>query len=276
MVCENRDEDCEPVNKRFKEKCQQYRDCPPDDDDAPFVCEQKLCVSRRETRNCKRDGQCVELEHQYLCSNGLCQNMSRVMECEYTETGDSFDCTDKRNCITITGLFECNGGVCTQVLWPWDCKRKCPDIAMSNASVIIVSGDRTVTAECDQAAIADTGEIVWEGTSRHSSTLLVSCTDVLIPEKDGDMLSGFDCVNGTLLPHRYLANQSWNWISVRQTFLKETSKPEGRRMEVKGIPHTNILSIFNKSKVSRGFMYASLPMHYNLFNTLGFSCCCLS
>ena len=44
MVCDNRDEDCEPVNKRFKEKCERYKDCPPDP--APFICEQKQCVSK--------------------------------------------------------------------------------------------------------------------------------------------------------------------------------------------------------------------------------------
>ena len=67
MECEDRDEKCDPVNNRFKEKCEQYGDCPPDD--KPFVCEQKQCVSRREVRNCKRDGQCIDLEHQYLCTN---------------------------------------------------------------------------------------------------------------------------------------------------------------------------------------------------------------
>ena len=243
MECEDRDEDCDPVNNRFKEKCKRYGDCPPDD--KPFVCEQKQCVSRREVRNCKRDGQCIDLEHQYLCNNGLCQNISRVMECHFTETGESFDCTDKRNCITITGLYDCMAGVCTQVIWPWDCRRKCPELSVSNASVIIVSGDRTVTAVCDKAAIASTGDIVWESTRRHSNTLLVSCTDVILPNND-TALRGLDCVNGTLLAHQA---ESWDWSSIRQEFSKETGKPQGRRREVQGIPHTSSLTIFDSAKV---------------------------
>ena len=244
MECENRDEDCEPVNRRFKEKCERYRDCPPDE--APFVCEQKQCVSRREVRNCKRDGQCIDLEHQYLCHNGLCQNVSRVMECHYTQTGDKFDCTDKRNCITITGLFDCTAGVCTQVLWPWDCTRKCPELEVSDSNVIIVSGDRTVTAYCDNAAIAGTGDRVWEGSKRHSSSLLVSCTDVILQENETSF-SGLDCVDGTLLPHQ---GQDWDWTSIRQAFSLETNKTLGRRTEVQRIPHTSSLTIFDSAKVT--------------------------
>ncbi len=29
---------------------------------------------------------------------------------------------DKRNCITLTGLFECEEGICTEILWPYDCR----------------------------------------------------------------------------------------------------------------------------------------------------------
>ena len=39
-------------------------------------------------RNCKRDGECEELEGQFLCSNGLCHNMTRVVDCQYNITGE--------------------------------------------------------------------------------------------------------------------------------------------------------------------------------------------
>ena len=40
------------------------------------------------TRNCKRDGECEGLEGQFLCSNGLCHNMTRVVDCQYNITGE--------------------------------------------------------------------------------------------------------------------------------------------------------------------------------------------
>ena len=43
------------------------------------------------TRNCKRDGECEGLEGQFLCSNGLCHNMTRVVDCQYNITGQ-FQC----------------------------------------------------------------------------------------------------------------------------------------------------------------------------------------
>ena len=61
------------------------------------------------------EGECVALEEQFLCRDGLCQNISRIMSCDYTEVGAEYDCTDKRNCIMLTGLFQCRAGICTQV-----------------------------------------------------------------------------------------------------------------------------------------------------------------
>ena len=57
----------------------------------------------------------MALEAQFLCRDGLCQNITRIMSCDYTEVGPQYDCTDKRNCIMLTGLFQCRAGLCTQV-----------------------------------------------------------------------------------------------------------------------------------------------------------------
>ena len=110
-------EDCKLVNDRFLKRCKKYRNCPEEDDPhgPVFICQQNQCVSRRETMNCKVEGECIALEDQFLCSNGLCQNVSRIMTCSYNEVGESYDCTDKRNCIMLTGLFQCTAGLCTEV-----------------------------------------------------------------------------------------------------------------------------------------------------------------
>ena len=63
-----------------------------------------LC--RRESFNCKVEGECVALEEQFLCRDGLCQNISRIMSCDHTEVGAEYDWTDKRNCILLTSLSQ--------------------------------------------------------------------------------------------------------------------------------------------------------------------------
>ena len=40
------EDDCEEVNKKFLERCQKYRNCPGQDEEPVFVCQQKQCVSR--------------------------------------------------------------------------------------------------------------------------------------------------------------------------------------------------------------------------------------
>ena len=73
------------INKRFLERCQKYRNCPDLQEPPVFVCQQQTCVSRRETLNCKLEGECVNMEQQFLCDNGLCHNVSRVMSCHYSQ-----------------------------------------------------------------------------------------------------------------------------------------------------------------------------------------------
>ena len=240
MGCNDWDDDCEPVNKRFNEKCSTYDLC---SEKAPFVCQQKQCVSHRETRNCKLADQCVDLSHQHLCSNGLCHNVSNVMNCSYTITGETFDCRDKRNCITITGLFNCNKGLCTEVIWPWDCKRKCPLTPPPQGGVIIVSGDRTVTAKCKKVRVATNGNSVSWGRNHSQTNLLVSCTDVFTFQGNkSSFIRGLDCVNGTLFD---LSVDPWDWEYIRSTLSYDAYVKE-----MPEIPHSSSLTIFNKTKVN--------------------------
>ena len=37
------------------------------------------------------------------------------------KVGETFDCTDKRNCIMLTGLFQCRRGQCTEVSHDDEC-----------------------------------------------------------------------------------------------------------------------------------------------------------
>ncbi len=73
------------------------------------------CTSVRQHRNCKRDDVCTGLNHLFLCEDGLCQNITDVFSCSYERAKPPLDCTDKRNCITLQGLYDCRKGMCSQV-----------------------------------------------------------------------------------------------------------------------------------------------------------------
>ena len=61
-----------------------------------------------------------------------------------------------------------------------------------DTSLLVVSGDRTVTAECQRAVDSDTGAVVWGGDTRmrHRHTLLLSCTDIFLDTEEADSFSG--------------------------------------------------------------------------------------
>ena len=61
---------------------------------------------RRESRNCKVEGECVALEEQFLCKDGLCQNISRIMTCDYTEVqSDALHYTTVRHSSSLYAIM---------------------------------------------------------------------------------------------------------------------------------------------------------------------------
>ena len=112
------DKDCQGANERYIKKCVSEREC--GNASQPFKCDMKFhrCLSVRQFRNCKFDNVCTNLEHLFLCENGLCQNITSAYDCHYTisqEPNSKVDCKDKRQCITLNGLFECHDGQCQKV-----------------------------------------------------------------------------------------------------------------------------------------------------------------
>ena len=61
------------------------------------------------------DNKCTDLEHLFLCEDGLCENITSVFDCAYDKVQTPLDCTDKRNCITLDGLYDCKKGQCSKV-----------------------------------------------------------------------------------------------------------------------------------------------------------------
>lgn len=95
----------------------------------------KKCISKRQHIDCKQDGQnpCRGLNHLFLCKDGLCQNITSAFDCKYDKFETSSeqmnvndehcvrcDCKEKRNCITLNGLYDCKNGVCSKVRFSLD------------------------------------------------------------------------------------------------------------------------------------------------------------
>ena len=63
----------------------------------------------------------MNLNNLFLCEKGLCQNITSVFDCKYKnaripdEKEKNGNCTAKRNCIELEGLYDCKDGMCSQV-----------------------------------------------------------------------------------------------------------------------------------------------------------------
>ena len=54
--------------------------------------------------------QCGSLDQVFQCDNGGCVNMTSVYNCRIdgaTATNISYDCNNRKNCITLSGLLYC-------------------------------------------------------------------------------------------------------------------------------------------------------------------------
>ena len=92
----------------------------------------------RQYRNCKLDNVCTNLEHLFLCENGLCQNITSAFDCHYTKSQHPVDCKDKRQCITLNGLYECHDGQCAKVIE--HCGRFLEFLSKKNFRQILILG----------------------------------------------------------------------------------------------------------------------------------------
>eukprot|EP00095_Tigriopus_kingsejongensis_P002661 maker-scaffold1023_size69924-snap-gene-0.12 protein:Tk02661 transcript:maker-scaffold1023_size69924-snap-gene-0.12-mRNA-1 annotation:"PREDICTED: hypothetical protein LOC100747979" len=258
------DSDCNSLNQRFFSKCSKY-DC--GTLERPFRCDSKVhrCVSVRQYRNCKNDDICTDLHHLFHCHDGLCQNVTSVFECTIGELGPPLDCRDKRNCITLKGYFMCTHGVCRQLIWPWHCERRCPSLLTDEKrNVILLSGDRMLSANCDIAVKAPTSitsdrEPIWRDFQNdRNAVLMASCTSLdLIQREDrerGEPSSAFirarDCVNGTLMPRQVIPRPRSNYTAIHRVFaeLGDRFKLDQYGSGQELIPFDTDIIIYNKTK----------------------------
>jgi len=275
------DNDCDAANDRFKQKCTDPRHC--GNASQPFKCDYKFhrCLSVRQYRNCKLDNVCTNLEHLFLCENGLCQNITSAFDCHYTKSQHPVDCKDKRQCITLNGLYECHDGQCAKIEWPWHCERHCKHVPTdASRNMIILAGDRMLAANCDLATNLKTGTKIWskEQTPMHNvknlrhhhgknqdrlssqaqGILMASCTEIQVDRNHFEDSSSFnrrwfgfkalDCVNGTIMPRKHLPSTAANYTLIHQIFLRH-GMANKLDVDIEKIPYETDITIYNKTKV---------------------------
>ena len=92
---------------------------------------------------------------------------------------------------------------------------------LSCRNVITISGDHILSAQCHSAHDVTTGDTIWTGSDHPDSVLMSSCTTVTV---EGDVVKGWDCINGSLIPSALLRSHS--------------SSPEG------GTNYTQLMAVF--------------------------------
>ena len=117
-----------------------------------------------QKKNCKKDHECTRLDRIFRCEDGMCWNitnvyrlvateiittnilvkvptcnLSRSYSCEWESKDPELDCENKRNCVELDGMYDCNDGSCGQI-HNWTCERRCSDIDTPGKNVILMSG----------------------------------------------------------------------------------------------------------------------------------------
>ena len=73
----------------------------------------------------------------------------------------------------------------SQVDWPWHCERRCEALETNSRdkNVLLLAGDRMVSASCEAAVDVATSETIWSSRrhKRHHGFLMASCTELENP-----------------------------------------------------------------------------------------------
>ena len=67
------------------------------------------------------------------------RNLYCSYSCEWESKDPELDCENKRNCVELDGMYDCNDGSCGRI-HNWTCERRCSDIDTPGKNVILMSG----------------------------------------------------------------------------------------------------------------------------------------
>ena len=160
----------------------------------------------------------------------MCVNWTSVYKCRIdrpTATTAIYDCNNRKNCITLSGLLYCQKGICHQIPEPYDCQRVCDGIEIGGGgggggdveprNLVLLAGDRVVTAHCRYGEYSDMAQTVWDTDYTHSHVLLASCTELSLTNHS---ILAMDCINGSALPASDLPQQT-NLTGLQEIMLNK-------------------------------------------------------
>ena len=65
-----------------------------------------------------------------------------------------------KTCFAIIHLFYL---FLLKVEWPWNCERRCKSLKIDpSKNVILLSGDRMMSAQCDSITESHSGVLIWD------------------------------------------------------------------------------------------------------------------
>ncbi|XP_029158925.1 uncharacterized protein LOC114931128 isoform X1 [Nylanderia fulva] len=105
-------------------------------------------MSTMKKYNCNNGSECSTLTGVFNCSLGHCSNMSELLLCHVKADGIVID-SEKDN-MKLNGFFSCENSRCTKIKSHFHCDRYCPNITTSDINVYLMQDNNIISARCSR------------------------------------------------------------------------------------------------------------------------------
>ena len=106
-----------------------------------------------------------------------------------------------------------------------------------------------LSANCQAAREAVSGDVIWTNGDEDRTFLMASCTEIENPSATSTDIIAKDCINGTLMP-RSLFEYRTNYTSVNRIFADHGAS-HVLDHNMLNVPFDTGITIYDKTKVSR-------------------------
>ncbi|CAH0393973.1 unnamed protein product [Bemisia tabaci] len=129
--------------------------------------------------NCNNGSECASLTGVFNCSLGHCSNMSELFLCHHKADGIFVD-SEKDN-LKLNGFFECHHSRCRQIKKPFSCDRYCMKITTTAVNIYLSYGDQLYTGDCRRA-------LAYNAANGTEPGYRVNATEIWTEESSGGLL----------------------------------------------------------------------------------------
>ncbi|XP_066904096.1 uncharacterized protein Teh4 [Halyomorpha halys] len=110
-------------------------------------------LTKLKPYNCNNDTQCTSLTGIFNCSKGHCSNYSQEYICHNKAEGITVDAS--KDNLKLNGFFSCENARCTKYTKPVICDRNCTNITTKDMNVFLQFGDNVFWARCGRGIAHD-------------------------------------------------------------------------------------------------------------------------